>query len=144
MYLHLDEPKQENYIKIMDLAFKYCNSFAFIRHSQLFYHQSIDLLLDELHEEFIESKEQTEWPGTISVHPATVYYFKTTDKAKDLITKACKSLFDWKAPYLPDDLCFFRNGKEWLINTVHERFCAIKTDEEEIANEIKKLVRLVL
>jgi hypothetical protein len=51
--------------------------------------------------------------------------------------------FDWRAPYLPDDLCFFRNDKEWLINTAHERFCAIKTDEEAIINEIKKLEGLI-
>lgn len=143
MDIRLNEPKQENYKKLMDLAFKYCDKFAFIRHSQLFYHQTIDLLLAELQEEFIVSKEQTEWPGTISVPPATVYYFETTDNAREIIQKACESLFDWKAPYLPDDLCFFRDGNEWLINTAHERFCAIKTDEEEIINEIKKLEGLM-
>lgn len=129
MYTQLNEPKQENYKKLIDLAFKYCDKFAFIRHSQLFYHQTMDLLLAELQEEFIESREQTEWPGTISVPPATVYYFRTTNNAREIIQKACESLFDWKAPYLPDDLCFFRNGNEWLVNTAHEKFCAIKTDE---------------
>lgn len=94
MDIPLNEPKQENYNKLMKLAFKYCDKFAFIRHSQLFYQQTMDLLLAELHEEFIESREQTEWPGTISVPPATVYYFKTTDKARDLIIKSCESLFD--------------------------------------------------
>lgn len=37
------------------------------------------------------------------------------------------SLFNWRAPNLPNDFCFLKRNNEWLVNTSHECICDIIT-----------------
>jgi len=139
MQIRLNEPKGENYKKLIEYAFEVCDEFLFIKHSQLSYFQSFDIITEELKETFICCKEQREWPGTISLPSAMVYYFKCTQKSKEIIINLTNALFDWCAPYFPDDLCFLKNNKEWLITTAHEHICFIETDNNEEIEKIKRI-----
>ncbi len=140
MHIGFNEPKGENYKKLIEYAFEVCDEFLFIKHSQLSYFQSFDIITEELKEAFICCREQTEWPGTISVPSAMVYYFKCTEKSKEIIIKLTNSLFDWCAPYFPDDLCFLKNNKEWLITTAHEHISFIETNNNEEIEKIKRIM----
>ena len=139
MRLYLFEAKGEALKELFEIAFEVCNKFAFIKHSQLYYNETFDILVGELKESFIYSKEQGVWPGTISAAAAIVYYFKCSERAKDIIVNSSNSLFDWKAPFLPDDICFFKDEKVWLTTTTHEHIYYIDTEE---SIEIDKLSRV--
>jgi hypothetical protein len=49
------------------------------------------------------------------------------------------SLFAWEFPFLPEDLCFFRNDICWLQSIVHEKICWIYDDKKATLNELKKM-----
>ena len=68
-----------------------------------------------------------------------VYYFKCTEKSKEIIIKSTNALFDWCAPYFPDDLCFLKNNIEWLITTAHEHISFIETNNNEEIEKIKRI-----
>lgn len=143
MRIILNEPKGENYKELIQLAFDKYDIFLFIKHSQLAYYQSFDTLLGELKDDFICNKEQSEWPGTLSVPTATVYYFRTSEKSREIIKNITDSLFNWQAPYLPDDLCFLRNNKEWLVTTAHAQYCHILTENQFEIEQLQKINRLI-
>lgn len=143
MRILLSEPKGENYKSLIQIAFDACDIFLFIKHSQLSYNQSFDKVVKELESDFICCKEQNEWPGTISVPTATVYYFHTSEKSKEILKDITDSLFNWRAPNLPDDLCFLKGEKHWLVNTSHERICDILTESESELEQLKRINGLI-
>lgn len=143
MRIVLNEPKGEKYKSLIQFAFATCDTFLFIKHSQLSYSRSIDNLVEELKEDFICCKEQNEWPGTISVPTVMVYYFQTSEKSRDRIKNITNSLFNWQAPNLPDDLCFLKDNKEWLITTAHESYCHIITENQFEIEQLNKLNGLI-
>jgi hypothetical protein len=143
MRILLNEPRGEVYRTLIQLAFDTCDTFLFIKHSQLSYNQSFDKLVKELESDFICCNEQNEWPGTISVPTAMVYYFHTSEKSKKIIKDITNSMFNWCAPILPDDLCFLKENMEWLINTAHERDSCIYTESEFEIEQLKKINGLI-
>ena len=143
MRIILNEPKGENYKELIQLAFDKCDTFLFIKHSQLTYYQSFDILLEELKGDFICNKEQSQWPGTLSVPTAMVYYFHTSEKSRERIKNITDSLFNWQAPYLPDDLCFLRDNKEWLVTTAHGQYCHILTENQFEIQQLQKINGLI-
>lgn len=48
-------------------------------------------------------------------------------------------LYNWLFPYLPEDLCFYRNGKCFLESISHERICRIYSDDEHIKAMLRKI-----
>ncbi|WP_088225569.1 stage III sporulation protein AH [Desulfosporosinus sp. FKB] len=144
MRIVLNEPKGDSYKKLIQLAFDTCDTFLFIKHSQLSYNKkSFDMLLKALEPDFIYFKEQNRWPGTFSVPTAKVYYFYTSENSKDIVKEITNSLFNWRAPNLPDDLCFLKGNEEWLINTAHERICNIVTKNDLEVEQLTKISELI-
>jgi len=144
MRIPLNEPEGENYRRLIQFAFNVCDTFLFIKHSQLSYSQSFHKLVKKLEPDLICCKEQNEWPGTISIPTAIVYYFHTSERSKEIVVEITNSLFDWHAPNLPDDLCFLKGNKEWLINTAHERICDVVTENESEIEKLKRIDRLMV
>ncbi|AET68294.1 hypothetical protein Desor_2754 [Desulfosporosinus orientis DSM 765] len=143
MRVLLNEPIGEDYRSLIQFAFDVCDTFLFIKHSQRSYNQSFDKVVRELESDFIYCKEQNQWPGTISVPTAMVYYFHTSEKSKGIIKNITDSLFNWNAPNLPDDLCFLKGDKQWLVNTSHERLCDIITESESELEQLKTINGLI-
>jgi len=46
--------------------------------------------------------------------------------------------FRWQAPYLPEDLCLFANGRCWLRNTAHERDLYIYDNSPKVKEILRK------
>jgi len=100
----LNEPEGENYRRLIQFAFNVCDTFLFIKHSQLSYSQSFDKLVKKLEPDLICCKEQNKWLGTISIPTAIVYYFHTSERSKEIVVEITNSLFDWHAPNLGSGL----------------------------------------
>lgn len=143
MRILLNEPKDENYRSLIKFAFDTCDTFLFIKHSQLSYNLSFDRLVKELEPDLICCREQNEWPGTISVPTAMVYYFHTSEKSREIVKDITDSLFNWRAPNLPDDLCFLKGNNDWLVNTSHECICDIITESESELEQLKRINGLI-
>ena len=70
----------------------------------------------------VEVREQSEWPGTrLFDSVATVVYFDLNDKVVELLTSDKGSVFDWRWPDMPEDLCLLRmDGSVWFGSISHE------------------------
>ena len=130
----LEEPIGVTYASLISLAFDVCDEFILVERDQIGLHPNAEALLDRLQPYVKEMKRQDEWPGTrLLGHYADVYYFECNEELKALLLHVSKRLYQWMQPEMPEDLCFLKNGKAWLINSAHERMSVIDTiDRSEI------------
>lgn len=136
------DPRDDVYKNLIDLAFDVCNEFILVVRKEpgLFMNNQGMLILDKLKGSLKEMKKQSEWVSEkLAGNTANVYYYKTDSLAREIIKNASNSLYSWVHPNLPEDLCFIKDGKPWLINIAHEYESCIKTDCEE---EIKKIMNI--
>lgn len=140
------DPKNKVYKDLLDLAFSVCSRFILVVRKDINISRNAKSVLESLAPFLIEAKEQFEWPGTkyFGEKPATVYYFKTDEKAKRILLEASNSLHTWVQPHLPEDLSFIKNQEPWLINTSHETESFIITEDTEEIEKISKIENLLI
>lgn len=49
------------------------------------------------------------------------------------------NLYKWIYPNLPEDLCFYRNGKCFVKTISHEKLCFIYTDDSKEIEDLRKI-----
>lgn len=78
---------------------------------------------------FNESIERvTEWPGTqlLSGTTALRHRFRVSEESIGFVSHYVDSLFSWRWPELPEDLCFLAaDGTPLLISTAHEQYAQL-------------------
>ena len=142
MIFIIDEnPKNEVYDALLDLAFETCNSFQLVLRRDLGNIRVLDPILKKLKGSLIEIKLDSQWASTIleDNNKAEVYFYQADEKAKRVVKELSNSLYDWclsEPEILPEDLSFLKNGSPWLVNCAHEKESHIITDN---VNEIEKL-----
>lgn len=130
------EPRGNLYRQILDYALPRCQSVLLVLRPSpaLALCGSGIETMRRLEEFLIEQNEASEWPGTelLSGTKATVFKYKYVEACASILKEAANSLYSWKEPYLPEDLCFLRpDGEVFLASIAHERdgyFCV--SDEE--------------
>ncbi|MGE6631860.1 stage III sporulation protein AH [Bacillus sp. NPDC077027] len=134
-------PKGEQYSKLIDLAFEICDEFHLVLRKNMGSLKSFDPFLKKLESSLKEMKEQSEWASTILLNNQTakVYYFYTDENAKSILKEFANSLYDWEQPNLPEDLSFFKNGEEWLVTSSHEEESYIETEND---TEIQRILSI--
>ncbi|AAK79040.1 hypothetical protein BJV85_002938 [Clostridium acetobutylicum] len=106
--------------------------------------KSTEPLLEKIRPYLIKKRNfPTEWPGV-----KVVFYSKYTSvdicvysicKELETYLLEAKGLFNWKYPYFPDDLCFFKNGYCWFSVVAHEEYACIYIED---AQDIEKLLKI--
>jgi len=127
------DPKNDVYKSLIDLAFDVCDEFILVVHKEsgLICNDSGMLILQRLADSLKETTEQTKWAGTeLYKDTVYVYHYSTDTQAREIIKEVSSSLYGWVHPDFPEDLCFYKNGKPWLINTAHERQSHILTEDK--------------
>jgi hypothetical protein len=83
----------------------------------------------------VEIREQSEWPGTkLSRRTVKVMYFIFDEGTAALLRRTTTSLFDWRWPELPEDLCLMRNDQSvWFGSTSHEAQGWLQVSEREMS-----------
>jgi hypothetical protein len=83
----------------------------------------------------IDVREQSEWPGTrLFGHTASVTHFDLNDESVALLKSVSNSIFGWRTPKLPEDLCLLREDESvWLGSISHERDAWLEVTESELA-----------
>lgn len=137
----IKNPKKEVYRDLIDLACEVCDEFHIVLRKDMGSLEEYKNVLKKLEDSFIEMKEQSEWASTIlgDNQTAYVYYYRANSHSNQVLKECSKSLYDWVQPNLPEDLSFFKNGKEWLVTISHEKESYILTEDK---NEIDKVMNL--
>ena len=133
--------RKKVYIDLISLTFETCDTFHLVIRKDMGLSDRLKNFLKQLDSSLIEVKEESEWASNILADGETawVYYYHTDSSAKDIILAATVSLYDWVYPQLPEDLSFFKNGKEWLATNSHEQECYILTEDK---NEMDKVLNI--
>lgn len=108
--------------------------------------------------DFIEYKKRINWrldalkPYIIKVYNDKDYFGNWQDYYQEIyvvqfneFSKGClasSSLYSWKYPELPEDLCFFSKGKCFLRSVAHEEMCWIFPDHDIEKDILKKVIGL--
>lgn len=83
----------------------------------------------------------TEWPGTMvelnKDMSVDIGIYKACSNVKDYLLEP-KGLFNWRYPYFPEDLCFFKEHKCWFYTVAHEGYASIYVNNIDDVNKIKK------
>lgn len=77
----------------------------------------------------------SEWPGTRLAHGGTadLHWYALSPALADIL-KAQGGLFSWISPDAPEDLCFYRSDRSFLLAAIsHERDAFLDVDDEELA-----------
>lgn len=67
------EPSDQAYVKLIDLASTICSEFILVNRHQLTFNKNDERVLKELQPYLTEERDQESWPGTrLFAHTATV------------------------------------------------------------------------
>ncbi len=61
-----------------------------------------------------------EWPGTKIFKAKALVRFYTINNDSLNILREVENIFDWLAPFYPEDLAFYKNGKVKFTSIAHE------------------------
>ena len=103
------------------------------------YYDNATRLVDKLFEKhIIKTSFDTQYVTTISSTESKNYIMQMSQELAEILDFA-GSLFAWKFPFLPEDLCFFYNGKCWLQSIAHEEICWIYDDSNDVQALLKRM-----
>ncbi|KOY17409.1 hypothetical protein [Paenibacillus xylanivorans] len=130
----LEEPTGVAYKQLVSLAFSLCDEFILVKRDQIELNEDGKRFIEEIKPYIKEIKKQEGWPGTqLFGHYADVFYFDCNEELKQILLRKVDRLYEWLQPELLEDLCFYKNNKEWLVTITHEKEGIIKTtDNQEI------------
>ena len=83
------------------------------------------------------------WLGMMEITPDDNYIidicvYKVCNEVKTYLAEP-KGLFNWKYPYFPDDLCFFKDGFCWFSTVAHEGYACMYIKNSVELEILKKL-----
>lgn len=106
----------------------------------LYYDNVTNNWLSKNKENIILKKEDIIPTGLImeGFHISTTYFLKLTKELQEEILSK-NSLYDWCFPYSVEDICFYENGRCWLLSVAHEEICDIFCENEEEYEYLKSI-----
>jgi hypothetical protein len=119
----LREPTGKSYRDLLSFALAHCGSFLLVVRHDLQLSLRGRSVLAELRPSLRREHDSREWPGTVLLRElGTVSEFDFNANTARVLERAAGSLYSWRQPHLPEDLCMLRsNGKPWLVTIAHER-----------------------
>ncbi len=90
-----------------------------------------------------ETKEVSEWHGTTLEHgaTATLYSLPVTSESLEFLLTHVQSLFSWRWPQEPEDLCFeASDGTPLLISTAHEQYAQLSVIDDSCIDDTLEFV----
>ncbi|MEK3889876.1 hypothetical protein [Bacillus sp. FSL K6-3431] len=116
----VENPTGETYRQLIKILCNYSDMFYFVTRKELRYDQEI---LAKFEPYTIETYQTKKWANTETEGPAaTVYVIEANLNTCRLLQQSAKTLYDWVAPKLPEDLTFMKNNFAWFSCTTHEEF----------------------
>ncbi len=140
----LEEPTGSAYKALLTLAMERCDTCLFVKRDQLPLEQSGYTFVEQLQPYLKDVKRLQQWPGTrLLGHFAEVYEVRCAQQLVELLTSATKGLYGWLQPRLLEDLCFMRDGQEWLVTVSHEQIGYIHHFDEQDVQRLREIPDLM-
>lgn len=141
----LEEPRGVTYQQLISLAFSICDEFILVKRDQIELSGKGEEFLKEIKPYIKEIKKQDNWPGTqLFGHNADVYYLDCKNELQEILLTRADRLYAWMRPELLEDLCFYKNGEEWLITTAHEEMGSINTKESQDILKLREVEDIMM
>ena len=121
---------EEKSIQILEYCLKYSDTFSVISNFKKPYSQIPPI---SMHDETIHTWESClinyelgvkEWPGTITRDNHKVMYMYSSRKFRTTVYYL-PNFFSAFENNLPEDICFYRDGKPWLFTVSHEKMAGL-------------------
>lgn len=113
--------QRQNYKIFIDYAFKKCDTFSFVISKEEFYglkvEQTYVLNKNKISEVKLGYHPES---GTFYVNSKLGLYHCNSETKSVLI--AFNDIIDWDGINLPEELCFYSNGKKWFLYISHENY----------------------
>ncbi len=116
------EPKEQNYIGLLNFAASRCESFSLVWRKQFQFEPSAHQIANSLKQFLISNVRTDEWLGTKLIgHEAIVRQYRVADESIKILCSV-SGLYSWLQPKFPEDLAFYSSGNVgWLASVSHER-----------------------
>lgn len=125
------EIEDEKYKNLLNFCLDHCSRFLFVIRPNINLETRGKRLLKELEPYLIGSEIADRWPGThlLSTN-ANIFTYELNVFSVRKLQEYANSLFQWRNPELPEDLCFLdgRNSPI-LVNIAHEKDSYIETNK---------------
>lgn len=95
-------------------------------------------IYNSISEHVINNKNVWCHPDTGSTFEnSDITYFKC-NKSTSNILQTAYSPFDWDGKSLPEELCFYRNGKKWFVCISHEKLLFMYNETKDDIDFLEK------
>jgi hypothetical protein len=137
----LKEPRDREYQKLIQYAFKTCNTFLLSMDVKILTYYPEPKILKTLAPFKIKEMKSLYYPQINYYNDdAMVYFFECNEATKTIIFQAVKGLYEWRHPDLPEDLTFLDdNGKVWMDSISHECMATINEKSNDEADLIREI-----
>jgi len=96
----LSEPREKEYQRLIQYAFKISKTFVFSMQSEILVYYPIPKILKELESYKIDESKAFYYPQIDYYnHEAMFYFYECNEVAKAIIMEAVKGLYEWKCPF---------------------------------------------
>lgn len=102
------------------------------------YKNSIEYRVREFRRFFIKEYIDVEYAGNIYGNKMEIKVIRFDESLLGAL-KATSGLYDWQYPKMPEDLCFYSQGKCFLRSVAHEKMCIIYSDDYDTIYTLKKI-----
>jgi hypothetical protein len=145
MYNLVEEPRGNTYRAMLMFAQKICPYFLLVERPEIDTNSEGRAVLQSLGRFLIEQTETREWPGTVLLRDdmATVSIFEFSLEAMRILLDTTDSLYEWRLPSRPSDLCLLRPDRSaWLTTISHDGDAYLKITENEKSELVSKIPEL--
>ena len=94
------------------------------------YKKNAQPILDMFEPNLIFSEQTNHYVGEELEYPNEVYYYNTLGLSNEPFNMV-ESIYDWRYPDFPEDLCFFKGEICWFKSIAHENMAFIYDDSQE-------------
>ena len=134
---------KQQYLMFVERCFFECDVFSFClpvfgKNEFTEYKNKIKPILNTFKSNLIYAEQTKCYLDQKTEHINEVYYYNTLGLSCEPFNQL-ESIYDWRYPNFPEDICFYKNGECWLQSIAHEHLCFIYDDSKEIKDYIKWL-----
>ncbi len=131
----------KQYKTFISYAMKTCDLFSLV-----FEKDDISKMQYNLQEVYLALAEFVFDKKDIGYHPDTgtdfehsaLIYFTCNHDTRGVLLSMAEMIYDWNGQNLPEELCFYRDGKAWFTCVCHERYLFIYNETREDITFLKE------